>query len=126
VPTSSEFRARSCEHLVRLLLNRNGEVPNFALLLGVISGAAMVQQWRSQAHAASRSDTPLQEWLSLQHWHQSDDEYGTLFEAIYDQAAQRRVYIEEQLKDAHPSWGYVYLTSLLARRVFDVVFTSTT
>lgn len=47
-----------------------------------------------------------------------------LFEAIYDQPSQRRVYIEECVKNAHPSWGYVYLTNLLANQYFDVVFTT--
>ena len=54
----------------------------------------------------------------------NEDEYSILFEAIYDQPAQRRVYVEECVKNAHPSWGYVYLTNLLSERFFDVVFTT--
>jgi hypothetical protein len=127
-----KYSVRSCQHLVRLILNRNGDVPNFAILLGagasvrsgVRSGAEMVDEWRSQAYEAARTKESLSEWLHHQHWYGSDDEYGTLFEMIYDQAAQRRVFIEECVKSAHPSWGYVYLTSVLARKVFDVIFTT--
>src|ERR1044072_2247108 len=127
-----EFNTRSAEHLIRLILNRNGNVPNYAVLLGagasVSSGVRtaedMIETWRSETFSAHKGDATLAEWLKLQPWCGSDDEYATLFERTYDQPAQRRIFIEECIKNAHPTWGYVYLTSLLAQKVFDVVFTT--
>ena len=106
--------------------------PNFSLLLGsgasatskVRTAQAMIDAWRRLLFDRSGSDDSYQKWLTDQSWFRHEDEYSTLFEEIYDQPSQRRVYVEECVKDGHPSWGYVYLTSLLSNRFFDVVFTT--
>lgn len=123
---------KTAKHLMHLILTRNGDVPNFSLLLG--SGASstsrvqtaqeMVDEWRALLFGRSESEEGYQCWLSGQNWFDHQDEYSILFETIYDQPSQRRVYVEECVKDAHPNWGYAYLTDLLANRVFDVVFTT--
>ena len=123
---------KTAEHLMHLITTRNGEVPNFSLLLG--SGASstsgvktaeeMIGEWRRVLFNRSSSDVSYQDWLAEQSWFKHEDEYSILFEAIYDQPSQRRVYIEECIKNAHPSWGYVYLTNLLSNRFFDVTFTT--
>ena len=115
-----------------LVSTRNGQVPNFSLLLG--SGASltsgirtaqeMIEEWRRLVFSHSDRDDTYQEWLQKQHWLNHEDEYSILFEDIFDQPSQRRVYIEECVKNAHPSWGYVYLTNLLSNHFFDVVFTT--
>ena len=84
----------------------------------------MIQEWRRLLFDRSGDDTGYQEWLAGQNWFKHEDEYSILFETIYDQPSQRRVYVEECIKDAHPSWGYVYLTNLLSNRFFDVAFTT--
>lgn len=119
-------------HLIRQILNRNGNVPNFAIFLGagcsvnsgVKTGAEMVKEWRKELYTRSRSHDDIQKWLEQQEWYGEDEEYAILFERMYDQPSQRRVYVEECLKKAHPSWGYVYLTNLLSSKIFDVVFTT--
>lgn len=123
---------KTAEHLMHLIVTRNGHVPNFALLLG--SGASktskvstaedMVNGWRRLLHRRAADNNDYGNWLENQDWHGDDDEYSILFEHVFDQPSQRRVYIEECIKNAHPSWGYVYLTNLLFRRFFDVVFTT--
>ena len=123
---------KSAEHLMHLIITRNETVPNFSLLLG--SGASstsgvrtaqdMIDDWRMLLLNRSKSHDTYQKWLADQYWFEHEDEYSMLFEAIYDQPSQRRVYIEECVKNAHPTWGYVYLTNLLANRFFDVVFTT--
>ena len=121
------------DHLINLVVTRNGDIPNFALLLG--SGASktsgvrtaedMIDRWRGLLFDRSNhSNDDRQKWLTDQNWFNHEDEYSMLFEEIYDQPSQRRVYIEESLKDAHPGWGYVYLTNFLSNRLFDVVFTT--
>ena len=124
--------AKTSGHLMNLVTTRNGEVPNFALLLG--SGASvnsgvktaeeMVLGWRQLLYEQSGGTAEYQQWLAAQDWAESEDEYSLLFEEVYDQPAQRRVFIEESVKNAHPSLGYVYLADLLAKRYFDVVFTT--
>lgn len=123
---------KTVEHLMHLILTRNGRVPNFSLLLG--SGASfasgvrtangMIEEWRMLLFSRSASSHGYQEWLKSQSWSNHEDEYSMLFEMIYDQPSQRRIYVEECVKSAHPSWGYVYLTNLLTEQFFDVVFTT--
>lgn len=126
------YNNRIAEHLMNLIVTRNGEVPNFSLLLGsgasstsnVMTAQRMIDEWRKTLFKRSGSDKSFEQWLADQHWYRHEDEYSMLFEEIYDQPSQRRVLIEECVKDAHPSWGYVYLTNLLTNRFFDVVFTT--
>ena len=123
---------RDIEHLVNLIITRNQEIPNFALLLGsgvssnsgVKTAREMIDTWRIQLYERSVSKMSFERWLRRQSWHKSDDEYSLLFELIYDQPSQRRVHIEECVKNAHPSWGYVYLTNLMKKDYFDVVLTT--
>ena len=123
---------KTASHLMNLITTRNANVPNFALLLG--SGASatskvatahdMIVQWRLSLFAETERQNGYHEWLVNQAWYEHEDEYSILFELVYDQPSQRRVYIEECIKDAHPSWGYVYLSNLLDNRFFNVVFTT--
>ena len=123
---------KTAQHLMHLIVTRNGQAPNFSLMLG--SGASitshvrtaqdMIDEWRTHLFNSSGSPDSYQKWLADQTWTNHEDEYSILFETIYDQPPQRRVYIEECVKDAHPTWGYVYLTNLLANSFFDVVLTT--
>ena len=124
--------SRTAQHLMHLIVTRNGDVPNFSLLLGsgasatsnVVTAREMIARWRSILFERFDGNESQQEWLDTQPWFEHEDEYSLLFEMVYDQPSQRRVYIEECLKEARPGWGYVYLTSLLSERFFDVVFTT--
>ena len=123
---------KTSQHLMHLILTRNGDVPNFSLLLG--SGASstsrirtaqqMIEEWRMILFNRSDGGYGYQKWLNHQDWFEHQDEYSILFETIYDQPSQRRVYVEECVKNGQPNWGYVYLTDLLSNRFFDVVFTT--
>ena len=129
---STPYNNKTAEHLMHLINTRNGNVPNFSLLLGsgtsVTSGVKtaqeMIKEWRTlllnRSGRSEGDDVYQNQLVSDNH----EDEYSILFEQVYDQPSQRRVYVEECLKGARPSWGYVYLTSLLSERVFDVVFTT--
>jgi len=125
------YRKREKEHLFRLISRRNNSTPNFALLIGagasVTSGVKpacqMIAEWRQQLFTQSKSDEPLEKWLQKQSWYNDDEEYGILFEKVCDQPSQRRTYIEECIKFAKPSWGYIYLANLILHNYFNVVFT---
>ena len=122
---------KNAAHLQRLITTRNDDVPNFALLLGagasktsnVDTAVEMINDWR-QIMVTNAAADDGQIWLKNQPWYGHEDEYSLLFEYVYDQPAQRRVYIEECVKEAHPTWGYAYLTNLLAHRYFNVLFTT--
>jgi len=123
---------RTIAHLIEAILTRNNNIPNFALLVGSgasatsgIDGASqMVDRWRRRLYERSGARQSYPRWVRRQYWHGSDDEYALLFELMYDQPALRRAHIEECLRNAHPGWGYVYLTNLLKNNVFNVVLTT--
>lgn len=123
---------RNMDHLINLILTRNADIPNFALILGsgasnnsrVKTACEMIYGFQRQLYERSKTKRSFTEWCKEQEWYEHDDEYSLLFESVYDQPTQRRVYIEECVKDKHPSWGYVYLTNLLKYNFFNVVLTT--
>lgn len=119
------------KHLVSLIGRRSNDTPNFALLIGAGASASsgvktssqMIAEWRRQLYEQSKSSEPLEKWLEGQDWYEDDEEYSILFEKICDQRSQRRIYIEECVKDAKPSWGYIYLANIIGHKYFNVIFT---
>jgi len=126
-----DHNKRDKTHLINLIGRRNNDTPNFALLMGAGASASsgvktssqMISEWRRQLYEQSKSREPHEEWLQKQDWYGDDEEYSILFEKIYDQRSQRRIYIEECVKDAKPSWGYIYLANIIAHNYFNVIFT---
>jgi tetratricopeptide (TPR) repeat protein len=84
----------------------------------------MITEWRRQLYEQSKSGETLEKWLKKQDWCGDEEEYPLLFEKIYDLRSQRRVYIEECVKDAKPSWGYIYMANIIAHNYFNVIFTT--
>ena len=126
-----DHNKRDKAHLTNLTSKRSNGTPNFALLIGAGASASsgiktaseMITEWRQQLHEQSENNEPLETWLQKQDWYQDEEEYSTLFEKVYDQRSQRRIYIEECVKDAKPSWGYIYLANIIAHNYFNIVFT---
>jgi len=118
-------------HLINLIGKRNNNTPNFALLIGAGASASsgvkttrqMIAEWRRQSYEQSRSEDPFEDWLRKQDWYEDEEEYAILFERVYDQRSLRRIYVEECVRDAKPSWGYIYLANIIAHNYFNVVFT---
>ena len=123
---------KSAEHLVDIVLNRNEDMPSYALFLGagaswnsgIKTANEMVEEWRRQLYEQSDKRIKYPRWLKKQNWYNSDEEYANLFGQLYDLPSQRRDFIEGCLQNAHPNWGYVYLSSLLEAQVFNTVFTT--
>lgn len=126
-----EHNQRDKAHLINLISKRNNNTPNFALLVGAGASASsgikiasqMIAEWRQQLYEEARSSDTFESWLKKQDWFEYEEEYSILFELVYDQRSQRRVYIENCVKDAMPSWGYIYLANIIAHNYFNVVFT---
>lgn len=120
------------EHMINLILNMNEGIPNYALFLGagaswnsgVITADEMIKVWREELYKRVRKRLKYATWLKKQDWYNTDDEYGHLFGYVYDERSQRRDYIENIMKNATPSWGYVYLASMLQSQIFNTVFTT--
>jgi hypothetical protein len=116
-------------YLINLLNNTSSGHPRFMLFLGagasresnVTTASEMIAQWREQYKTVHSIDDPELRKLK---WYDQEDEYPCLFEALYDQPSQRREFIESCLKEAHPSWGYIYLVELIRREIFNTVFTT--
>jgi tetratricopeptide (TPR) repeat protein/NAD-dependent SIR2 family protein deacetylase len=114
-----------------VIRRRSNSTPNFALLIGagasVSSGVKstrdMIVEWRHQLHKQSHSKGSFEEWLKEQDWYMDDEEYSILFEKVYDRPSQRRNFIEECLSNARASWGYIYVSNILAHNYFNVVLT---
>jgi hypothetical protein len=79
-----ETNRRDSDHLIRLILNRNADLPNFTLLLGsgasgtsnVVTATDMIEVWRQQLYDSARAGVGLIDWLKRQDWFESDDEYS--------------------------------------------------
>lgn len=126
------YNGRDVAHLINLISKRNNNTPNFALFIGAGASASsgikaasqMITEWRRQLYEQSKSGETFEKWLKKQDWYEDEEEYSILFEKIYDQRSQRRVYIEDCVKDAKPSWGYIYLSNIIAHNYFNVIFTT--
>jgi tetratricopeptide (TPR) repeat protein len=127
--THRNFRTQ--EHLIDQICNRSGNAPNFAILIGagasissgVPSASKMIEDWRKQLYSRTQNPPEFNDWLKEQTWYKDEDEYSLLFEKVFDQPSQRRIYIENCVKDAKPSWGYIYLSNIIASGCVNVVFT---
>lgn len=123
---------KSSKHLTDIILTRTSNVPNYALLLGAGASSSsgintaedMIVEWRRQLYGQTSTGESFDKWLSGKEWYQSDEEYSFLFGTIYDEASQRRDYIEECIDGSHPNWGYLYLAGLLEDHVIDTVLTT--
>jgi NAD-dependent SIR2 family protein deacetylase len=119
-------------HLLNILKNTRDSHPNFVVFLGagasitsgITSAKQLINQWRIQYYEmyCDKSE-PIEEALRREHWLNSEEEYSILFEYLYDQPSQRREFIESCIKNANPSWGYIYLVNLIRNKVFNTIFT---
>jgi NAD-dependent SIR2 family protein deacetylase len=118
-------------HLINIIKSTIDHCPNFALFLGAgaskTSGVKMsgdlIRDWRSAYHKMYGEGMPFDDYNDYPAF-DTNEEYSALFESLYDQPSQRREFIESCIKDAYPSWGYIYLVNLLTENVFNTVFTT--
>ena len=125
-------KAKPDSHIINILKDTRDHHPNFTLFLG--AGASvqsnvkhankMISVWRNKYYEIYGKKQEKAEFLRKQFWYNDSSEYSNLFELLYDQPSQRREYIESCLKDANPSWGYIYLVNLIRKNVFNTVFTT--
>jgi hypothetical protein len=125
------------QHLINIIKDTADHHPNFVLFLGagasVTSGvpcaSKMINEWRQKyvavaAEYVGKAIADPEVALKDERWFDRPEEYSRLFEFLFDQPTQRREYIESKLKNASPSWGYIYLVNLIKNRVFNAIFTT--
>ncbi len=126
-----DHKKRDIKHLINLISKRSNHTPNFSFLIGagassssgIKTAGQMIDGWRRQLYEQSESNEPIEEWLIKQNWYEDDEEYSILFEKVCDQRSQRRICIEDCVKDATPSWGYIYLANIIAHQYCNIAFT---
>lgn len=126
-----EHDKRDKTNIINLIGRRSNKTANFALLIGsgasstsgVKTSSQMIAEWRRQLYEQCKSKESFEKWLQKQDWFEDDEEYSILFEKVCDQRSQRRIYIEGCVKDAKPSWGYIYLANIIAHGYFNIIFT---
>lgn len=134
-------------HVIRHITQANRR--EFALFLGagasissgVPSGGAMVQEWRQMKFDDLASDAEKHElatadrsgvadlvnaWCRRRQftWFDQEHEYSALFQEMYPERRSRQRYIESKVEGAFPSWGYLYLASIVSKGYFNVAFTT--
>lgn len=124
---------KSQKELLHVISSTGSNPFGYVLLLGagasvtsgVKSASTMISEWRSQ-HFRVFAPAGLSEaeHLEKQTWYQKPNEYAILFETLYELPQQRREYIEKCIEGSSPSWGYIYLASLIASEYFNVVLTT--
>ncbi len=135
-----ESKKRTLGDLARYVGTRTDGTPNYTVLLGagcsVTSGirpaTVLCDTWRQEILHSLGEDTtkmtPEQQRQSLREkessWYDLQREYSSLFEKRYDLQRQRRMFVENEVKDAVPSIGYLYLTALVEQDYFNTVFTT--
>lgn len=120
-------------HLINILKSTRDHHPNFVLMLG--AGASktsgiklageMIEEWEKKLFEMyKKGNETIEKYLNKQNWYNTTDKYSILFEKLFDEPSQRREYIESCVKEATPSWGYIYLVNLIRKKVFNTVFTT--
>ncbi len=124
---------KPARHLINAIKSTRDHHPNFTILLGAGASAEsgiktageLVDEWRDEYFKIYGSKDAVQdEFLQQQRWYGEPEEYSVLFETLYDQPSLRREVIESLIKDANPSWGYIYLANLVREQIFRTVFTT--
>ncbi len=120
-------------HLINIIKSTVDHHPNFVFLLGagtskssgVKLATELIKDWRNNHFQMyKKEDETIENHFKNFNWYDTPEEYSILFEKLYDEPSQRREFIETCIKDASPSWGYIYLVNLLRKKTFNTIFTT--
>lgn len=133
-------KQKTTDDLFRFIRTRTDSNPNYTLFLGagcsVTSGVrpatSLCDEWRNDIiknlapELISNTIEEKKEWLKKEQgdWYDPQKEYSTLFERKYDLQRQRRMFVENEVREARPSIGYAYLTALVEQCYFNTIFTT--
>ena len=137
--TGAPEKERRIQDLARVLKNRSQFQSAFCLLLGAGASATsgirtageLVREWKSDLYldygdGKSVEDDDITKYFSENHssWFDSDNEYASLFERMFNSQRQRRIFVEEEVERGCPSIGYAYLSNLVSSDFFNTILTT--
>lgn len=122
-------KERTIYDLTRFIQTRTDDNPNYSLLLGagcsissgIRSATELIESWKkeiSQEYAIKLEEIERESWFN------SRNSYSSLFEKKYDLPRQRRMFVEQEVRDKLPSIGYAYLVKLVESNYFKTIFTT--
>ena len=119
-------------HLINIICANRDHQPTFSLFLGagaskssgVKTASEMILQWREMFCKIHGNNAAELDVFKIFDWYDTEREYAELFGRLFDSPSQRREFIEKCVASGRPSWGYIYLTNLMANEVFDTIFTT--
>ena len=128
-------KEKKISDLVRFLIIRFYETPNYSLLMGagcsitsgIKSGTQLINDWKKEIiEYADDYDTSItsDEYFEKQNWFDERNPYSSLFEKRYDLQRQRRAFVENEVANKNPSIGYAYLVKLIENNYFNAIFTT--
>jgi len=136
-------KRKTIDDLIRYIRTCTEGNPNYLLLLGAgcsitsgIRGASdLLRAWQREIYESKLgqkcsdeeySDKKAIEYFKTfcSHWYDTRNEYASLFEQKFDLPRQRRMFIEQEVAEKHPSIGYAYLIKLIKSNFFNTIFTT--
>lgn len=132
-------KERSISDLIRFIDTKTDHNPNYSILLGagcsitsdIKSGSKLIELWKKEIYLQENDINENQyqnktadEYFTNKMWFDSRNPYSSLFEKRYDLPRQRRMFIEQEVRDKTPSIGYAYLIKLVENNYFKTLFTT--
>jgi len=132
-------KERTIDHLITYCSTRTDNNPNYSLLLGagcsVTSGirpaTKLIEEWKKELYIQEQnsaieeySNEKADEYFAKEMWYDNRNPYSALFERKYDLPRQRRMFVEQEVRDKSPSIGYAYLIKLVENNYFKTIFTT--
>lgn len=131
-----KIKERSVADLIRYIKTRTDDNPNYSLLLGagcsvtsnIRSANELIKQWKEEICKSEYGDDLSNINIDLEiekaTWFNSRNPYSSLFEKRYDLPRQRRMFVEQEVRDKIPSIGYAYLTKIVENNYLKTIFTT--
>lgn len=132
-------KERSVNDLIRFIKTRADQNPNYSLFLGagcsitsgINSATELIRKWKKDIYINENDieeedydEKNVDDFFEQKMWYDSRNPYSALFERKYDLPRQRRMFVEQEVRDKLPSIGYSYLIKLVENNFFKTLFTT--
>ncbi len=132
-------KERSVNDLIRFVKTRTDKNPNYSFFLGagcsitsgIRSANELIIQWKKEIFSQEKhieekdyKEDDAKDYYSNQMWYDTRNPYSALFEKKYDLPRQRRMFVEQEVRDKIPSIGYSYLIKLIENNFIKTLFTT--
>ena len=125
------IKERSISDLIRYIKTGTDDNPNYSLLMGagcsvtsgIKSANELITNWKQEIYD-NRNGVDIESFFKQACWYDERNPYSSLFEKKYDLPRQRRMFVEQEVRDKLPSIGYAYLMKLIENNYFKTIFTT--